>query len=704
MSDKVKKLNIFDPILASAKIDNAVWQDLVQLRASHFAGPDSYFRLAIEKAIVDARLQEPLIQLVQKLDNSFFGDQENAVYRMQWEFLKQYLNLRLGLNDNSTVRGLSSLFDEYAESWSPVEDFSSDKKKYVEHYGPSINKYSTYFSDENWNYSQFACLVLLQYLEFTKELPTERIPILLVTGDDGRCLELVAQRIPGPPNWIVPNWFQLGLAHLGKGLQLCRSINNAMYQAAPGVAIQWWLEANRQGFAWHDSIDHRDGATDSATIPAACIAKALSNRDPKSNLTLLDGSLAASGKLTADMACGPVTGLVGKIKGAQNTAIRVFFFPDSCDPKEKEAAEAEARRIGRQVRWVKTFEEAYESLLVTSENLQQSKKISMTRWDSHVIEVDTHALFFEASERPRTLDRVNATEPIESLIEGDEIPLLPSAKSLDEIFQEDGKLTEVYKDAENKSLSYFLVRQPFWYCEASKQEERWEAAKQDEEPEIEGLESGNHPPQGNEPVEKRDYRKSWRRITRQHLVQCALSPNVNWRHVALVCGAGLGKSTNFKYLEAAVNRQLDGRHPLMAICLEISDLERLHTGGVCDLKLFIEKVVTARLRETKNDLSDEQLRFSATRLFDAGRLLLLLDSLDQSDHAAKSLSMRWLKFLLDTPCKVWVSGRPYAFKEAENELKSFCHDWQFLRVGQLDEPEARQLIETGPLVRPLIMQ
>jgi len=692
--------------LAAAAVDDPVWQDLVQLWASHFAGPDSYFRLAIEMAIADdgleKTLQKTLIKLVQKLDTSFFGGQENADYQMQWEFLKQYLNLRLGQNDNSTVEGLSSLLKENAKSWFPVEDFSSNNNKYVEHYRPSIDKCSKCFSGENWTYSQFACLVLLQHLELSKALPSERIPILLVTGNDGRCLELVAQRIPGPANWIVPNWFQLGVTQLGAGLQLCRSINNAMYQVKPGVAIHWWLEAKEQkGFTWHDQVDHRDGATDSATIPAACIAQALGERASKSSLPLLDGSLAISGKLTADMKCGPVTGLVGNIRGAQPTAIRVFFFPDSCDPKEKEAAEAEAKGNGCQIRWVKTFEEAYESLLVTSENLQQSKKISVTRWDSHVIEVDTHALFFEASERPRTLDRVNATEPIESLIEGDEIPLLPSAKSLDEIFQEDGQLTEVYKDAENKSLSYFLVRQPFWYCEASKQEDRWEAAKQDEEPEIEGLESGNHPPQGNEPLEKRDHRKSWRRITRQHLVQCALSLDANWRHVALVCGAGLGKSTNFKYLEAAVNRQLDGRHELIAICLEISDLERLQTPSRA---LFIEDIVVDRLRTAQGDLSDEQLRFSATRLLDAGRLLLLLDSLDQSDHAAKSLSMRWLKFLLATPCKIWVSGRPYAFKEAENELKSFCHDWQFLRVGQLDEPEARQLIETGPLVRPLIMQ
>ena len=80
----------------------------------------------------------------------------------------------------------------------------------------------------------------------------------------------------------------------------------------------------------------------------------------------------------------------------------------------------------------------------------------------------------------------------------------------------------------------------------------------------------------------------------------------------------------------------------------------------------------------------------------AGRVTFLLDSLDQANpdpagpvvHALRALLQgRWEK------CRVWVSGRPYAFRIARAELQKMA-GWQFIRIGQLDEPECRQLLET----------
>ena len=48
-------------------------------------------------------------------------------------------------------------------------------------------------------------------------------------------------------------------------------------------------------------------------------------------------------------------------------------------------------------------------------------------------------------------------------------------------------------------------------------------------------------------------------------------------------------------------------------------------------------------------------------------------------------------------CRVWISGRPYAFRTARPALEVLGPQiqWRFLRIGQFDQPECRQLLETA---------
>jgi hypothetical protein len=92
------------------------------------------------------------------------------------------------------------------------------------------------------------------------------------------------------------------------------------------------------------------------------------------------------------------------------------------------------------------------------------------------------------------------------------------------------------------------------------------------------------------------------------------------------------------------------------------------------------------------------LRFAVERLLLEGRVTWLLDSLDQTDPAPEGDVMQALGRLVQgrwKRCRVWVSGRPYAFRIARTALEPIDpeHPWQFLRIGQLDEPECRQLLE-----------
>ncbi|MEQ1831402.1 MAG: NACHT domain-containing protein, partial [Pirellula sp.] len=273
------------------------------------------------------------------------------------------------------------------------------------------------------------------------------------------------------------------------------------------------------------------------------------------------------------------------------------------------------------------------------------------------------------------------------------------------LYSEDGSLQ---RDKSSKPMElnkkFFLVRQPFWFAKMAPewdQEQRWNAAVQEGEPEIGGLESGFKATH-NEDDERLLAQKigpNWQRMTREHLLWCALTSDPQWKTVAMVCGAGLGKTTNFQYLDALINRQFLYRGECFAVFLELNRLSQFTS-----FENFRSDQHDKLFDLIGGKKPKMEIEFAWNRLFESGRILFLVDSLDQADHTENSTGLSKLEKLIGSACKVWLSGRSYAFRDAKSTLLPMGknHPWQFLRVGQLDEPEARQLIDTGALVKPLL--
>lgn len=246
----------------------------------------------------------------------------------------------------------------------------------------------------------------------------------------------------------------------------------------------------------------------------------------------------------------------------------------------------------------------------------------------------------------------------------------------------------------------FLLGQLVWRAEAPAKK-RWDLAIREDEPTDEA--SKGDPAFRPAPVidetgeeelveSKGDLpSQRWLRLDkREELIGYATSDDSAWRHVGVVCGAGLGKTTNLQWLEAAVNRLHDGRGKHLAIFLEIRDLSDLQ-----------DKILDYVVQRIANKVGGRDLlRFAAERMLLDGRVTWLLDSLDQADPDPKGPVVAAVRELIQgrwSRCRVWVSGRPYAFRIARPGLEAIAPQspWQFIRIGQLDEPECRQLLETS---------
>jgi NACHT domain len=225
-------------------------------------------------------------------------------------------------------------------------------------------------------------------------------------------------------------------------------------------------------------------------------------------------------------------------------------------------------------------------------------------------------------------------------------------------------------------------------------EARWQAVINEAEPRDDrrkdGFTAAFRPPAGEE--EGSPGESVWRRLSREKLAAGLADPSAGWRRVALVCGAGLGKTTNLAWLEAAINRQGGYRGKQLAFFLEIKDL----TESAADLLRLLCTRVQDRIDPAACQPAP-QLEMELARKRQQGEITLLLDSLDQAGAGPRGTAVRALKALLRSVwsgCPVWISGRPHAFKANRDLfLDSPTGRWQFLRVGQLDEPECRFLLE-----------
>lgn len=261
-------------------------------------------------------------------------------------------------------------------------------------------------------------------------------------------------------------------------------------------------------------------------------------------------------------------------------------------------------------------------------------------------------------------------------------------------------------------MQQFLIRQPIWHLNENDPELRWEMGVVEDDP-TEESEREQQPRRG---VAIRHERRrlldpgsdaeetvapQWERLDRHQLVQHVLSDAPSetvrpWHRVALVSGAGLGKTANLQWLAARVNQHEAGRGRLVAIFTPLRELPERSDS----LPDFVYQWLIRHYGQHPNERETAMLQELALRLLKQGRVLFLLDSLDEAGAAENSPAITKLKQLVEHAWKqnpVWVSGRPYAFRATETVLCQMvpAEKWNFVRIGPLNEPEARQLVETA---------
>jgi len=498
----------------------------------------------------------------------------------------------------------------------------------------------------------------------------ERTPIFLANEQLGKVLWLVAERVPGPPRLITPHWWRLGLVPLGGNDELLEAVHfgfRAVLGAFPETRyqIRWWLEASTAGGKWHDAI----AEAPSVQVAAGCLANALHERKPEWP-PLLDphaGVSASLGGVGGTALNARPVGSVGfipkKIQAAAGAGTLTFLLEAGC-------ARHHSQTQTPQIQPVTTFSDAYEALLATATPLQQYKK----RVASAFI----------------PLDDTETTDGKDKQIE---------VRTLAEFFVSDDHEAGDVKNDENDvarltqaaGAEHFLLGQPIWCAEAGDETVRWNMAEREDEPSDDASKSdfAHRPAPMDDDQAKGDAFGTWVRVARDDFLKCAVSEDDTWQHVGLVCGAGLGKTTNLRWLGAVINRLDNGRGKNLAVFLDLAKLKSRQQ----DVKQWIVNHIV--------DQSGEQdaVAFAVDRALTDGRVIFLLDSLDQANPDPAEDAVQALHGLMTgrwNKCRVWVSGRPYAFRIARPALERIDGKaaWQFFRIGQLDEPECRQLLET----------
>ena len=192
---------------------------------------------------------------------------------------------------------------------------------------------------------------------------------------------------------------------------------------------------------------------------------------------------------------------------------------------------------------------------------------------------------------------------------------------------------------------------------------------------------------------KEEFAAIWQEVSRPNLIEEELSGRSADKRFAVICSAGLGKSTNLKNFEYALcwpgSRQLPFFVPLDENQSTKNSIKwDLPDNAEAFLKETLVRVV-GRLsgRESESGRLEHHLKRYRTE----GRITLLLDSLDQATGNAKALARDLLTNPLWQRCPIAISGRPEAFYDdwkrviAEQEQDEIA--WRFIRIEPLEERE-----------------
>jgi formylglycine-generating enzyme required for sulfatase activity len=167
-----------------------------------------------------------------------------------------------------------------------------------------------------------------------------------------------------------------------------------------------------------------------------------------------------------------------------------------------------------------------------------------------------------------------------------------------------------------------------------------------------------------------------------------------FRRCVVVADAGLGKSTNLAWLNVALARQ---QRRFLAFCLPI-ELLPPEPSGLFDL-LLADHWRQAPGCGDQGTLTADAAKDLLRRYQQTGRLILLLDSLDQA--ADNGRAEQTLQKLLTrdewAACPIVFSTRPHALSTRwERLFKPHETAWRFVRIEQLDQDQQRRLL--GELV------
>jgi len=202
---------------------------------------------------------------------------------------------------------------------------------------------------------------------------------------------------------------------------------------------------------------------------------------------------------------------------------------------------------------------------------------------------------------------------------------------------------------------------------------------------------------------------AWEPLDREQLVQRLLGDGDNddgrLLRVAFTGDAGLGKTLNLKELAFEINgglRLVRGLDPAPAVNTRCAAFRfRLPTLPEVTNQDFERCALLPEFRLTEQtgveSLDDEQALLLLRRLRDQGRIVLLLDELDQI--GPKSPAVDAVASLLKNPrwkrCPIVLAGRPYAMRIREFRktlFEPYLSQWRFVSLDEFTPDEQRIML------------
>jgi formylglycine-generating enzyme required for sulfatase activity len=223
-----------------------------------------------------------------------------------------------------------------------------------------------------------------------------------------------------------------------------------------------------------------------------------------------------------------------------------------------------------------------------------------------------------------------------------------------------------------------------------------------------GISSAGMAGGGAQDEESRAERR-WLALDRQQLITGQVTDTQGKSHrlqrLVLSTDAGVGKSSNLEWLQWEINRAatddlLIGASPL-AFVVHLGKLEpeaSASPGSDTDwLEMQIVKLWQEQVNPTAGKPLEQIPALTMTRtLRAAGRLVLLIDQLDQAQDTVIQALARVLAQPSWNACRVIIAGRPYALQQNETPLfavpKYESQRWYFVQIDEFTETQQKEYL------------